>query len=354
MVRDFQRELTITTNRDLLRKLLSTNIPSSLFQENRSDFGWFPEKDVIILSPKSEILKSSINLSEKDISTSLTPLLVGRIAEWKLGNEHYLIYRVTMDDRMVFFTRNIEALYEFFQKLGLFSLAGWLFSLLVLYRVSLRFAQMSFSPIKKQNKSLEAFSRNVAHELRTPLSVLSSNLELIELTHDPKLIISSKEEILSMERIIETLLFVSNPKKEQLQITEISIRSILKHMQSLYGTDHIDIHFREDMMISSNYELFSRVCTNLIENALKYSTDKKISIRKVPGGIAFENKVEATIPKEEVEKLTSLFYQRDTSRASSGYGLGLALVAKIVDILDWKLRIRSEDAHFEVTLIFEK
>lgn len=75
-------------------------------------------------------------------------------------------------------------------------------------------AKITIQPIREHNKELESYSHNVAHELRTPLAVIRQNLELLRIKPTEKLITSTDEEILGMEKIIETLLFLAKPKAQ--------------------------------------------------------------------------------------------------------------------------------------------
>jgi signal transduction histidine kinase len=54
----------------------------------------------------------------------------------------------------------------------------------------------------------------------------------------------------------------------------------------------------------------------------------------------------------ELSNLTKVFYQWDESRNSAGYGLGLALVAKIVEISGWQMQISSKNREFTVNIVF--
>jgi two-component system, OmpR family, sensor histidine kinase CiaH len=95
----------------------------------------------------------------------------------------------------------------------------------ITYFISYFLAKITIEPIEENNKKLKEYNHNLAHEIKTPLAVINSNLELLELSYDRNLISSSKEEIASMVDITDSLLFLSenNELKEKEKINTLEL-----------------------------------------------------------------------------------------------------------------------------------
>jgi hypothetical protein len=117
-----------------------------------------------------------------------------------------------------------------------------------------------------------------------------------------------------MINIIDVLLSFS----ESLNISErddINLENFLKSYINSYFSDqknNIFIENREfNFYIETNEILFKRIVRNLIENALKYSKDKKLFIKIENKKIIFENKIEKDYTEEEIQKLISKGYRSE-------------------------------------------
>ncbi len=225
--------------------------------------------------------------------------------------------------------------------------------LLIIYILSRYLARITIEPIREQACELDAYSHNVAHELRTPMSVMRSNLELLRLKPETRFIDSTDEEITGMERIIESLLFLAKPNdvdtRKEMDIAAKTTEIIAKYIpENKIVFTHDKKHLKKEI----NEELYTRILCNLIENAIKYRSTGNILVHLNKKSIKISNQIDHALSTEEQSNLTKAFYQWDTSRNSTGYGLGLALVAKIVEISGWTMDIDSKNKEFIVNIAF--
>ena len=113
----------------------------------------------------------------------------------------------------------------------------------------------------------------------------------------------------------------------------------------------------EDMVITSDRGLIETVVNNLISNAVKYTPENgQIKVELKGGENTAVIRVTDTgcgIDRETGAHIFDKFYQGDTSHASEGNGLGLAMVKRIVDILGGTIKVSSEKGKgsvFTITL----
>lgn len=308
-------------------------------------------RDVLIFSHEKQILQNDLIDIEPDDIVELYSVDSDR--EWVFENRwhHYITYRRDYVWGTVFFVRDIEQLRDFHEWLILIAISGSILWLVIIYFLSHHLARLVIEPIREHNRELEAYSHNVAHELKTPLSVMGSNMELLRMAPSDKLIHSTEEEISSMKHIIDTLLLLAHPEKTEHHQESIDIVAHTARILENYSAhDILFSHEKKEIHLDCNRELYTRIIKNLIENSIKYQTHGSISVHIWGWSIQISNPVEKDLPREVLRKLTHAFYQGDTSRHSDGQWLGLALVDKIVRLYGWDMEISSEKKIFRVVI----
>ena len=295
-------------------------------------------KDIIILHSafrKKCLVDDSIEMQE----------VSGRI---------FLFYKFKYKDIIIYFSRDITNIYDFQKRLILNSLLLCLLFFLIVYIIWVKLAKVTLAPIKENNEKLKEYNHYVAHELKTPLAIIKSNLELWEISSDKKLVSSSKEEVTSMENIVNWLLFLSETSTLHAD-TKVNLIEFIKNflqknnlekkilLESLEGEIHI----------KANLFLLERLLKNLCENSLKYWVKESLGHIKVwKKGIIFENEIHKDLKVKNVEKLFEPFYQWDNATSRKGHGLWLAIVKRISEIFRWKAIIEVKNKKFKVSLFF--
>ena len=202
------------------------------------------------------------------------------------------------------------------------------------------------------------FISNISHEIKTPLSVIQNYAILLQKSKlSPKerekylneLIIATKR----LSSLITNVLKLNKLENQQLKLDTTTFNlgeelrlSVLQY-EELIDSKNICLKCDiEDIEVTSNKELLQLVWNNLISNAIKYTEkDGKISVSLVKQEIYAVVKVNDNgigISKEVGEHIFEKFYQGDTSHASEGNGLGLALVKEVIDILGGEIEVESE------------
>jgi signal transduction histidine kinase len=177
---------------------------------------------------------------------------------------------------------------------------------------------MTLRPIQETNRRLKEYNHHVAHELKTPLSVLKSNLELTQLSRNICDLDSSKEEIESLEQIINGLLFLSEntliQSKQKIDIIplfENVIDSFLTEKEIKLQTS------KPHIFVYTEKILFERLLKNLVENALKYTADNIVYIDVKKASFEIRNAIDFDIEKRKLESIFDPFYKLDNSRSST-------------------------------------
>ena len=202
------------------------------------------------------------------------------------------------------------------------------------------------------------FIANVSHEIKTPLSVIRNYVTLLEdesLDYAKRLEYAGaiKDSTRRLSDMITSILKLNRlenqqiyPKKESYDLSEQLCESLLVY-ENVWERKGIDIDTDiEDMVsVKADSELLSLVWNNLLSNAFKF-TDR--------GGKVFvslhANDTYATVvikdtgvgmSREVGEHIFDKFYQGDISHATEGNGLGLALVKRVIDIVDGEISVES-------------
>ena len=212
-----------------------------------------------------------------------------------------------------------------------------------------------FSKLDVYNQSLKDYNHYLAHELKTPISVIFSDLEVLKYWFDKKIIENSQNQLKNMINIIDVLLSFS----ESLNISErenINIENFLKSYINTYFSTQKQKIFIENkefnLSVETNQILFRRVIRNLIENALKYSLDWEVFIKIQNQKIIFENSIKNTFSNQEIQKLFTKFYRLD--KGKKGYWLGLSLIKEILKFLWFGFKIYSKQNKFFAEISLEK
>ena len=183
------------------------------------------------------------------------------------------------------------------------------------------------------------FSGNAAHELRTPLAIMQTKLELFAAEHKnlegdtAELVRSQAEQLDRLSKLVHTLLEMSNlssaPRSDRIELAPL-VEEIITDLTPLASQN--DITMEQDcdnVVITGSDALIYRLVFNLIENAVKYVS---VSVHKENSDVVVRvSDTGCGIPEEYRESIFQPFFRVDKSRSRQmgGVGLGLALVHEI-------------------------
>ena len=202
------------------------------------------------------------------------------------------------------------------------------------------------------------FIANVSHELKTPLAVIgnyatmlqSPGLSEAEKNEYAKAISQSSRRLAQLITNILKLNKLENqqifPQKTEFDLGEQLCESLLQFEDAWEKKNlEIETNIEDDVRIRSDAELLSLVWNNLISNAVKFTPEGgTITVRLHTAGDFVTVSVRDTgcgMKPEVGQHIFEKFYQGDTSHATQGNGLGLALVKRVMDILNGEIGVQS-------------
>jgi len=219
---------------------------------------------------------------------------------------------------------------------------------------------------------LSRFSSDIAHELRTPINNIRGELEVtLGRARSPneyrEVLGSALEECQRLSRLIDSLLFLARSEQPETQIRreQIDVRQELVALLEFYEAAAnergvaVSLHAEHGMTTELDRTLLQRAVGNLLENALRYTTQGgRITISA--GKAAAELRISVSddgigISADHLPRVFDRFYRIDTARAKQdgGTGLGLPIVQTIAVLHGGRAEIESKlGAGTRVTLSF--
>ena len=214
------------------------------------------------------------------------------------------------------------------------------------------------------------FSSDIAHELRTPLSVMQINLESLQ--DNPKASLEEYREGLAaihrqlerLKELIDDLLTMSDNGATELMgtinTTDI-ISLILFELKPIAEKNYVTMHMEgpEDVYCTGKEALLNRAFSNIIENAIRYNRiggEVTVVLDDQPENISIIIRDTGIgIAKEDLSHIFEAFYRADRSRSRhyGGAGLGLAIAALIIEGHRGTITVDSspgEGSTFTITL----
>ena len=202
------------------------------------------------------------------------------------------------------------------------------------------------------------FIANVSHELKTPLAVMGNYATILQ---HPGITEKEKNEYAKaiseaarkLAQLITNILKLNKLENQQIfpQTQEFDLGEQL--CECLLGFEdaweakglEIETNIEDDVRIKSDPELLCLVWNNLISNAVKFTPDGGtigLSLKTEGSRVVVQVRDTGCGMKPEVgQHIFEKFYQGDTSHATQGNGLGLALVKRVVDILNGEIGVQS-------------
>ena len=222
----------------------------------------------------------------------------------------------------------------------------------------------------ESEKMKSAFIQNVSHEVRTPLNIISGFSQVIadpELTetmeerqHMAEMMQKSASQITNLiDEIIGLSLIETTDKinkDDTIQVNSV-LRAVINDYQGKVSNEtemKMDSQLHDEFTILTNKNMFARIISALVENAVKYTADGQITLKASSDSQNLRISVEDTgigVPAQEAENIFGRFVKLDSFK--EGIGLGLPLSRKLAEQLGGTVALDTSytnGARFIVTL----
>ncbi len=200
--------------------------------------------------------------------------------------------------------------------------------------------------INELSASKNLFMRNIMHELKTPITKGRIVVEMLEDEASKKILVRAFER---MNELISELAQIERVTTQSFEpnFEYTTMNELVKKTKELLMTENsrITVEVQNKGMVT-DIKLFALALKNLLDNGIKYSKDKHVTLRSIGNDIEIISKGE--ILKNPLSYYLEPFSQEE--KRSSGFGLGLYIVNSILEKLGYKLGYRHEEEENIFTL----
>ena len=211
--------------------------------------------------------------------------------------------------------------------------------------------------LEKLDRAFDAkrlFAYNAAHELKTPLTNILTNIEVMQMDDKPsaedyaEVVDITKENVERLTLLVQDLLRFNSEIDDELcekMRTDKLFEKIISDLSKNINEKNIEVTLNGNVEIYGEKTLLERAFFNLVLNAVKYNRDNgKIKITAAEKTITIEDSG-IGIPKQSISQIFDPFYCVDKSRSRSlgGNGLGLSIAKQIFDKHNMKITVLSEE-----------
>ena len=221
-------------------------------------------------------------------------------------------------------------------------------------------ARLTLIPTRNALSAQKQFVGNIAHELRTPLSILKTNTEvaLLDKNVEPgmqRMFLSNIEELDRISHIIDNLLTLSTfVRPERIEFANVDLGTVVDTVTdklSLLARERnvkLDVRKAEFRLVWGNATALEQMVMNLVKNAINYNkSGGLVSVTVEPN---YAGMIELTIKdtgigiyRKDLFRIFEPFYRAEQSRSRErgGSGLGLAIVSELLKLHHGKISIQS-------------
>lgn len=248
-----------------------------------------------------------------------------------------------------------------------------LLMIIAIFFISRFFANRSIKPIKDAFERQKQFVEDASHELKTPLAVINTNVDVLlsnqedTIKNQAKWLSYIKSEVERMTKLTKDLLYLTQVDYSDTNLVSTSfnmsdtVENMILTMEAVVFENNIslDYEIEPNLKLYGNLEQIKQVIMILLDNALKYTNPKgrvELKLKRLGNNMLLSvTNTGKGIPEENLEKIFDRFYRVDKSRSrnSGGYGLGLSIAKAIVEQHKgriWARSIPEESTTFFVEL----
>ena len=232
-------------------------------------------------------------------------------------------------------------------------------------------SRKAVEPTIRNMEQQKQFITNASHELKTPLTVIATNMELLEMEADGNpWVRSTQKQTAVMRKLVDELVYLSRMEEENppLTIERLDAGKLLKETSepfvsmAEYSGREMTVEAEEGLLVTGDRASLERLMSTLCDNAVKYASGGPIraAIRaegKNHAVLQVSNPVAEPLTRQQCAQLFNRFYRVDESRDKNrqgGFGIGLAIAAAIAEKHGGRISAAMEENQLVFTCILPR
>lgn len=236
-------------------------------------------------------------------------------------------------------------------------------ALVALFFISILLARWAVRPVERTWKQQRQFVADASHELKTPLTVVLSNVEMLQrytagLTdREQRWLENIRGSSQQMQELVEALLVLARSdnmvadslRAEKVNLSDLVMDAVLLFEPTVFEAGKVlEDDVDDDLYVSGDPAKLRRLMEILLDNARKYACDGgRILVSLKPEGskricLCVFNEGEP-MSREQLEHIFERFYRGDKARTTEGFGLGLSIAERTVEEHHGTIRASSDD-----------
>ena len=308
----------------------------------------------------AELLSSLPDLSEEQgLALAANAFATG----WSSGFiGDYAFQTLELSDQSLVFFMSCETRLAAVRSLLLISAAASVAGILLAWLFVTLASHRAVQPTLRNMEQQKRFITDASHELKTPLTVISTNMELLQMEQPGNpWVQSTQKQTASLRHLVDELVYLSRMEEENptLQMEPLRVASLVRDaaepfqaMAEYNGTELL-IDADDSLWVNADPASMQRLLSTLLDNAAKYAQpDSPIRVSVSASGkharISVSNAVAEPLTPEQCRHLFDRFYRTDPSRnkeKKSGFGIGLSIASAIAQRHGGSISAEMETDH---------
>ena len=217
--------------------------------------------------------------------------------------------------------------------------------------------------MKREKRTLDMAISNIAHDIRTPLTIASgytqqlikhpdnSSETLNKIAHHLDLVSKRLEALLEYRHLMEGAV---KPKLEELDLSTFITKKTLAYYNVFQSSQIVlDFNVEPGLKTTTDEDLLDRIIQNLLGNILKHGKEKaRLSLKKEEKGLVLEIDNLVKKPIKNIDNLSNRFYSENMSDTEESSGLGLYITEELVHLLGAEMKLSTDGQWLSVFIYF--
>jgi len=240
--------------------------------------------------------------------------------------------------------RNSILINSIYKKIAIYATIALIILLLIGYYL----AKLFVKPMRDSINLLDNFIKDTTHEINTPISIINTNIEMIDESKlskkEAKILKRVKIASRTLETIYKDLKFITLEKNKKLNNVKFNLKELveerIEYFSLLMESKKLKVKTNlSNFIVEADETLIARLVDNLLSNAIKYNKIGGFITVEIKDGLLTIEDSGIGIKKENLDKLFSRYSRFNSSEG--GFGIGLNIVKQIADIYNLKVKFNS-------------